>query len=184
MTPGLASNAARRGSPPPVNLEVWAASEGSVGTWAALALLLGMPLMVGLVTRDAALGMGAGALMIIAGWRFFVPAVYEIDALGISERVLWRQRRILWRAVAGIEIGRRGVLVIPDVRCCPRLRGLYLPWGTQREAVMALFAYHLDKLVDRTQDSQFDLSPPREPASTEAAATKPPPPASQETDLP
>lgn len=165
-----AANAARRGSPPPVSLEAWPVSEGGLGTWATLAVLPAVPMVVGLVTGDTSLGVAAAVLMLIAGWRFFVPAVYQIDALGITERILWTQRRISWRAVAGIDVGRRGVLVIPDVGCCPRLRGLYLPWGAQREALLALFAYHLGMPAEPRHDVGSDAATARQPLPAEEAA--------------
>ncbi len=176
MTRGpVAASEARRGSPPPVSLEAWPPSESGPGKWVALALLVAVPLLVGWVTRDTWLGVAAAVLMLAAGWRFFVPAAYEIDALGISERVLWMHRRIPWRAVANIDIGRRGVLVIPDVRCCPRLRGLYLPWGPQRDALLALFAYHLNLPAERRLDTDFDVTAPRQPSPPAAAITNAPP---------
>lgn len=171
----VAANEVRRGSPPPVSLEAWPPSESGPGKWVVLALLAAVPLLVGWVTRDSTLGVAAAALMLVAGWRFFVPAAYEVDALGISERVLWMHRRIPWRAVADVEIGRRGVLVIPDARCCPRLRGLYLPWGPQRDALLALFAYHLNLPVERQLQANFEITATREPAPSAASATNAPP---------
>lgn len=175
MTRGpVAANEVRRGSPPPVSLEVWPLSESGPGKWAVLALLAAVPLLVGWVTRDTTLGVAAAVLVLAAGWRFFVPTAYEVDALGISERVLWMHRRIPWRAVAGVDIGRRGVLVIPDARCCPRLRGLYLPWGPQRDALLALFTYHLNVPAERQLETDFDIGAPHEPSPPTAPATNAP----------
>jgi hypothetical protein len=179
MTRGaLSVHAGWRGSPPSVRLESWPLLEGGLGSWAVLLLLLAVPLAVALVTHDGMLTAVAVGLMLAAGWRFLVPATYLVDALGISEQMLWRQRRIPWRSVAGIDIGQHGVLVIPDVACCPRLRGLYLPWGTQREALLALFAYYLEVPSDRRQEAEFDMvvAAGSAPAVATAPKTVPPSP--------
>ena len=56
----------------------------------------------------------------------------------------WK-RRIPWSAIRTFEVRSDGALLVPDSVVTPLspLRGLYLHWGDQREAVLASLEYYV-----------------------------------------
>ena len=53
--------------------------------------------------------------------------------------------RILWTAILNYQVFSRGVLLLPDAVATPLspLRGLFLPWGSQKERVLDNIEYYL-----------------------------------------
>jgi hypothetical protein len=78
-------------------------------------------------------------------WRNFVPTVYELSALGVSENCVGRKRRIPWISIDRYVVGRRGVFLSSAGAPLELLRGLYLPWGTHREQILAVLRYYLPR---------------------------------------
>ena len=87
-------------------------------------------------------------LLAITLWRTWLPVRYQIGGGGIVQVALGRRRRIPWTAILRYEVRPGGVLLLPDAIVTPLspLRGLYLPWGGQREAVLASCEYYLGAL--------------------------------------
>lgn len=86
----------------------------------------------------------AGALAI--GFReFFLPAQYELTLEGIQRRRFGRVRRIPWERILGWEVRRSGVFLLarPGHAPADTVQGFYLPWGSQRDAVLAAFQARL-----------------------------------------
>jgi hypothetical protein len=59
--------------------------------------------------------------------------------------MLGRKRRIPWTAIRGHEIRTDGVVLLPDAESASigEVRGLYLHWGSYRDAVLAHLDYYL-----------------------------------------
>jgi hypothetical protein len=99
------------------------------------------------LTDRAYLAVMADAALMLAAWRFFVPAVFEVNGLGVDQCVFQRHRFIPWQAVHRHEIGPDGVLLFPHDDRVPlaAFRSLYVPWTTHRDDVLALVWRHLGR---------------------------------------
>ncbi|MBL8829171.1 MAG: hypothetical protein JNM18_19465 [Planctomycetaceae bacterium] len=84
---------------------------------------------------DAAL---AAALMLLAGWRSLMPTKFEAGPAGFKVDTLLRRKRIAWRDIERIEVGRAGVFLIPPGSSWGWWRGLYIPWINRRDDVLAM----------------------------------------------
>ena len=92
----------------------------------------------------------AAGVQLIPLWRWFVPVTFFVNELGVTQRILGRERRISWRAVARIQIGPRGILLYPDAERRPLnvFRAIYLPCGKHINEVAAAVR-HYSSLVRR-----------------------------------
>jgi hypothetical protein len=109
--------------------------------------LLAAAVAVGWLSGRAYLGLLALAAMAAALWRFFLPVVFELSGKGVSQQFLGRQRQIPWQAIRRYEVCSAGVLLLPDEdhSAMAPFRGLYLPWTTHREEVLAHLRHHVDR---------------------------------------
>jgi hypothetical protein len=92
-----------------------------------------------------AMGCLVGGTLLVTSWRSWLPVAFEIGPSGVTQIVGWRKRRIPWTAILQYQVCLHGVLLLPDAvvtRLSP-LRGIYLPWGRQRQEVLANFEYYL-----------------------------------------
>ncbi len=83
--------------------------------------------------------------LLVALWRFFLPVEFELSDQGVHQRVFGRQRHIRWQAIARYEVCSAGVLLLPDAdrSAMAPFRGLYLPWSTHRDEVLAQVRHYL-----------------------------------------
>jgi hypothetical protein len=89
-------------------------------------------------------------------WRFFVPAYYEFSAMGVTQQILHRRRRIAWQFIERCEICRAGIFLLPHDAPLAVFRGLYIPWGAHRAEVLALIQFYLPRAWQET-DSKLDF---------------------------
>jgi hypothetical protein len=143
MSQGEAPAAARPTPPAPLWWQSWPLREGGAAAWTLLGFIVAMALAAGLTTRSMAWPLVVCGILCLAAWRFFIPVVYEINGLGITEEVFGRRRRIAWRSVRTCEICRQGVFVSTTDGISASWSGLYIPWEGHREQVLALVAYYL-----------------------------------------
>lgn len=139
--------------PPPVRWRSWPLRDDVLR---AVLLVIGLLLVAGglaWLSGAAYLGALAMAALLVALWRFFLPVVFELSGEGVSQRLFGRPRLIPWRAVRRYEVRRAGVLLLPDENRSPLapLRGLYLPWTTHRDEVLAHVGHYLER-PRQTQD--------------------------------
>lgn len=134
---------ARRTAPPPLIWRVWPLEEGGPTAWLLALVLGGAVLLAGWQTRSAISALLAGAVAALSAWRYFVPVHYEVNSHGVFQTVLGRRRRISWRSIDRVEVGRDGVLIAPIDSFSPALRGIYLPWGAYRAELLASIDYYL-----------------------------------------
>lgn len=90
----------------------------------------------------------AGVAMLVVSWRRYVPTFYELSALGVSENCLGRKRRIPWISIDRFVLGRKGAYLSSAGAPLELLRGLYLPWGGQREQIVTTLRYYLPRAED------------------------------------
>ena len=136
-----------REPPPAMRWRNWPLRDNVLAGLGVLAALSAAGLGVRWVTEQTHLAWLAVALLALALWRFFLPASFELNADGVSQWRFRRCRRISWNAVRRYEICSAGVLLLPHADRCPMdpLRGLYVPWGSRRDEVLAQIRYYLDR---------------------------------------
>ncbi len=133
-----------RSVPNRLRLTSWPPRDGGWACWLLPPAVVAVCLVVGRST-DWGLAALVGAAQALALWRWFLPAAFELNELGVHQRIIGRRRRIPWSAIADYRILRRGVLLLPDAQQRPldALRGLYLPWRKSRFEMLGLLEKHL-----------------------------------------
>jgi hypothetical protein len=134
-----------RVAPQDVTLSVWGLRDLGWYGWLNLLLAGGVSYGVAWITGLPWAGWIALAVLLATLWRFWLPTRYELGPQGISQTVLGRTSRIPWTAILNYEIRPRGVMLYADAVLTPlsAVRGLYLPWGSQREQVLGHVEYYL-----------------------------------------
>ena len=142
-------------APPPVIWRSWPLRQN----WRLAAALAAGSAVIGLLVYGAS-GQALTALLIttaivLATWRLWLPATYEVDARGIHQKFL-RRRRLPWHAVARCKIYDDGFLVLRDSDSTrwDSLRGLFIPWHSHRAEVLTALEYYLDGRRMRTISSE------------------------------
>jgi hypothetical protein len=134
-----------RTAPPPCAWRSWPLAERGWRRRLLPAVLAAVAALVGLTTGRPSWALAAAALMAVAAWRYFVPVVYELGTLGITQQVFSRQRRIAWRAIGRWEVRSAGVFLSPHAEPGPldAFAGLYLPWCDHKDEVLASVEFYL-----------------------------------------
>ena len=134
-----------RVAPEEVTVRYWGLRDEPLGTWLRVILGAGAAAAVGRFLGNEWWGWGTLALVLITLWRNLVPLRFEIGPHGVTQIVLGRQTRILWTSILNYQVYSRGVLLLPDAAVAPLspLRGLFLPWGLQKERVLSNIEYYL-----------------------------------------
>jgi len=134
-----------RVAPEEVTVRFWGLRDQPLGTWFCIILGAAVSLAVGSFLGNEWYGWGMLVLVLITLWRTWIPLRFEIGPPGITQIVLGRRTRILWTSILNYRLYSRGVLLLPDAAVTPLspLRGLFLPWGSQRERVVANIEYYL-----------------------------------------
>ena len=103
-----------------------------------------------LLTGRILLALAALAALVLSLWRFFLPVAFELNDKGVDQRFLGRLRHISWHAIGRYEVCSAGVLVLPnrDRSVMAPFRGLYLPFGSHREEILACFRRYLGRPED------------------------------------
>ncbi len=108
-------------------------------------VLVAIGVLVALVAAQTASFAAAALVLVVlalADWRNLLPATYLLDASGIEQHVLFLRRRVAWAAVARCEVWPEGVRLLRSAAGHPLdgLRSIFIPWGDDREAILALLA--------------------------------------------
>jgi len=132
--------------PVPIQWRSWPVREGVVGASLVFLGLVAAWALVRWITGQMHLALLAMAALGLSLWRFFLPVTFELNAQGVEQSLLGRRRCTAWEAIGRYEVCKSGVLLLPHRDRCPIdvFRGLYLPWGSHREEVLAHVRYHLD----------------------------------------
>jgi hypothetical protein len=134
---------ATRTSPVPIVWRSWPLGDGGRQLWLLVSVLSVVAAVVGYATGSPRWMAASVALVAAAAWRIFVPVVFELNTLGVSQHLLGRIRRIPWSAIEYARIGREGVFFSLDGTPLADLRGLYVPWENRRNEVLAVVDYYL-----------------------------------------
>jgi hypothetical protein len=135
-----------RVAPEEVSLIDWPLVQRPVSSLLALALASGTVWLVGWASQRWEAAALAAVALAVTLWRTWLPVRFDIGSGGIAQVILGRfKRRIPWSAIQSYEVRTDGVLLVPDPVITPLspLRGLYLHWGHQREAVLANLEYYV-----------------------------------------
>lgn len=134
-----------RVAPVEVTVRYWGLRDEPLGTWFRVLMGGVASAVAGHFLGHEGWGWGTLALILVTLWRNLIPLRFEIGPHGITQVGLGRKSRILWTSILNYQVLANGVLLLPDAavtRLSP-LRGLYLPWGTQKEQVLANVEYYL-----------------------------------------
>jgi hypothetical protein len=151
-----------RTAPEEVTIEDWRFRARPVASLLAIALAAGLAWLAGWAAVNWAIGALVAVVLAVTLWRTWLPVRYELSGSGILQSVLGWRRRIPWAAVQQVELRSDGVLFSPDPIVAPLtpLRGLYLHWGEQREAVVAQLEYYVPSAA-----AARDVAPRQTPSS-------------------
>jgi hypothetical protein len=132
-------------APEEVTVHFWGLRDEPLGTWVRVILGAGAAAVVGRFLGNEWWGWGTLALVLLTLWRSLVPLRFEIGPPGVTQVALGRRTRILWTSILHYQVLSSGVLLLPDAAVTPLspLRGLFLPWRSQREPVLANIEYYL-----------------------------------------
>jgi len=116
--------------------------------WRSLALVSAF-LIVGAIVGQATghWGPGVASVLLLFGvsWRFWLPVDFELDPLGITQRIGRRSWRLRWTAIGGYEAQAEGarLWLAGASPLTAAARAISIPWDGQREAVLAILAENL-----------------------------------------
>jgi hypothetical protein len=149
-----------------VSWRSWPLASGGVQVWLLFGMVFVTFMTIAYAAGNFALA-AAGALCVaISAWRLFVPVTFELDAMGITQHILGKTSRIPWTSIDRAEIGLEGVFLAAEGQPLAALRGLYVPWEGQREAVLAQVEYYIPSVVrpvatrSRADNASGESSPP------------------------
>ncbi len=91
----------------------------------------------GLLSQSTSMGGMAGAAMLLAFWKLWLPITTEFEPRGVVLTVLRQRRRISWRDIDHLELDERGVFLCtqPQPSHHAVLSNIFLPWGKDRAAI-------------------------------------------------
>ncbi|MFP6657166.1 MAG: hypothetical protein VB853_03230 [Pirellulales bacterium] len=106
--------------------------------------LLTISALVGWVSGKLYLAAIAALLGGVTVWRLFIPVHYQIDNVGITQLVWRRSRTTAWHSIGSLRELDEGILMMPKSRLgeLAPLRGIFLPWGSHRDDVLACVEFH------------------------------------------
>jgi hypothetical protein len=174
--PTAVTAAAMRTPPPEVTIHHWPLRDRPLSAAVVGALVAAAGGVSVWATGQPALGLIVAILLALAAWRAWLPARYELDGGGVTEASLGWRRRVPWAHIRGLSERRDGVLLLPDeaAQGAAAFRGLYLPWGSQADAIRAHLDYYLGlraggrgSTVVRPQADGSARRPPVEPPAAE-----------------
>lgn len=130
--------------PEPLRWRSWPLRDEPLISLLIVAAVAGLSWLCWQVTNPAWTA-AAVAVQVLALWRWWTPAAYEINSQGIHVRLLGRERRLPWNSIGSATPGERGVFLSPADAgdWFWKLRGWHLPWCGQRDAVLAALDFYL-----------------------------------------
>lgn len=144
--PKTGGSTGRGNAPAPVVWRSWPLVDGGHPGWPLVTMGVALSAAVFFTTGHVGWVLVAAAAFALATWRYFVPIVFEVDAMGVTQHAFGRQRRTPWNAIRRCEIDSRGVYLARSDLLTDTFRSLYLPTGPQHEQVVAAVRYYLPRL--------------------------------------
>jgi hypothetical protein len=134
-----------RTAPEEIAIDDWPLRDRPLPSSLAVTLAAGASWLAMWATHQPAIAITIAALLVLTLWRTLLPVRYELGPAGVVQSVLGWRRRIPWMAIDHFEPHADSVLLSPDaaVSALSPLRGLVVPCGAKRDAVIALLEYYL-----------------------------------------
>jgi hypothetical protein len=131
--------------PTEVTIVDWPVRDQPLGASLALVLAAGAVWLAVWATGNAVAGTVVGVLLAVTLWRTWLPVRYQIGSGGVEQKVLGFPRRMAWSSIRHYEVRGDGVVLFFDSELSKLspLRGVYIRWGSQREAVLANLEFFL-----------------------------------------
>lgn len=150
------------GHSPEMRLTSWPLADAPLPTAVILALALAGSIAAGIAASSVLFGLASLTALAVALRRLWIPAEFHLAELGVTQTMLGRRWRIPWRAWTGYQIRERGVLLMPDDdrSRIGGLKGLYIPWGEQKEELVALVEHYLRDISEGSTVSMVQPLPP------------------------
>ena len=145
---GSAGSSSRQATPVPLAWRSWPVIDSPAEFVCLVGAMLGVPYVVWDATGSPIAALLCTAALATVVWRNFVPTLFEIGALGVTERFVGRTRRIPWISIDRFVVGRKGAFLSSAGAPLEVLRGFYLPWGPHREQVLTTLRYYLPRAED------------------------------------
>ena len=81
-------------------------------------------------------------------WRMWALGVFHLSELGVVQSAFGRRWRRPWDSYSAFEVRNDGVVLYPDddISMLGRLKGLYIPFGDQREEILDVLAEYLPQV--------------------------------------
>ena len=138
----------RSATPVPIAWRVWPVIDSVWELLGLSAVLVLVPLVTWTISGRTALTVLCTFAVGAVTWRHFFPTICEVNALGVTQRLFGRTRRIPWLSIDRYVVGRKGVFLTSAGAPLELFRGLYLPWGAHREQILASLRYYLPHAED------------------------------------
>lgn len=126
---------------PTLEIQSWPIRDEGLRGWSPLAVAL----LLSILLAASPVGIGAGlvafVLLAIASWRAWIPVRFFLDTRGLRFCLGRRERLLPWPLVAGYRVQRHGVTIFPATKGnigIDAMRGIYVPFGDQQDALLAL----------------------------------------------
>lgn len=152
-------------APEELTIDDWPLRDRPLSSAVALGLAGGAIWLVVWTTGNRLAGAVIVVLLTLTLWRTCLPVRYQLGAGGVVQSTLGWRRRISWSSIRHYELHAAGALISPDSTSTSlsSLRGLFLPWGGQREALIAQLEHYLGNPNDAVGGSTRSLRIARPP---------------------
>jgi hypothetical protein len=123
----------------------WPLRDQPLGASLALSVAAGAAWLGAWATGNGLVGIVVAALLATTLWRTWLPVRYQLGGTGVEQNVLGFSRRIPWSSIRHFQLRGDGVVLLFDEQVTPLspLRGVYLRWAAEREAVFANLDFYL-----------------------------------------
>jgi hypothetical protein len=88
--------------------------------------------------------------LLITLWQFFVPAEYEVSALGLRRTAFGRTRLVPWHAVRAYQLRATGVVLYQqfDPGTIDLLRSLFVPYPADEDEMICALRHYLSHAIE------------------------------------
>ena len=134
---------------PELTICSWPLRDEPVAAAVVLLMAAGVSITAAVVARSYLVGVASALALLLALRSWWLPAEFHVNELGVKRTTWGRSQRTPWREIAAYELCASGVLLLADSEASPLglLRGIYVPYQTQRTALMAMVEQHLPGVV-------------------------------------
>src|SRR6187455_554022 len=92
----------------------WPLRDEPLASSVLLVIALAVGFGVGFAGQSVLAGIASSMALILALRNLWLPAEYQLDALGVRRTMLGRSRQTPWREIGGYQIGSSAIVLSPD----------------------------------------------------------------------